>query len=186
MKHVMIDIETLGLHANCVILCIGAVQFDLDSGNIGEKYRRTVDIEDQIKRGRTITADTLQFWMNQKRETFESCLRAPVPLEAALYDLGEFLYDHDIKFVWSNGINFDLGILKHAFNSIPYPLPWSYKDERDYKTIRELFAPPVEAYLETEKHNAIADCKYQIVYLCETWRKFQKRDTIQIGYPTKK
>jgi len=90
MQHVMIDIETLGLHANCVILTIGAIQFDLESGNIGESFSRTVDIDDQVKRGRTISGDTLKWWLANDIDILKGNLRAPVPLESALYDLAEF------------------------------------------------------------------------------------------------
>ena len=141
MTNCMIDIETLGTHADSVMLTIGAIQFDLESGDIGMSFSRTVDIEDQLKKGRGITGDTLKWWLQQNPETLKLNMRAPVPLESALYDLGEFFYDNDIQFVWANGISFDLGILKDAYRSIPLPLPWAYYNERDYKTIRELLEP---------------------------------------------
>jgi len=173
----MVDIETLGIHADSVMLTIAAIQFDLESGDMGMSFSRTVDIEDQVRRGRTITGDTLKWWLAQNPETLKLNMRAPVPLESALYDFGEFIYDNDLQFVWANGIAFDLAILKHAYRSIPLPLPWAYYNERDYKTIRELFAAPSIVLEDTSiKHNALADCKFQIQYLCEVWKQFKKKD----------
>lgn len=181
MKHVMIDLETLGLHADCVILSIGAIEFDLDSGDIGNSLGRNVEIEDQLKRGRRITGDTLKFWLAQERDALDSCLRAAVPLESALYDFGEFLYDNEIKFIWANGVAFDIGILQNAFNSIPLPLPWAYYNVRDFKTLRELLEPPSTIIERRSEHNALADCKFQIQYLCAIWKQFQKIKTEKNG-----
>jgi hypothetical protein len=172
----MVDIETLGIHADSVMLTIAAIQFDLESGDMGMSFSRTVDIEDQVRRGRTITGDTLKWWLAQNPETLKENLRAPVPLEQSLYDFGEFFYDNDLQFVWANGIAFDLAILKHAYRSIPLPLPWdSKRNERDYKTLREMLEP-IEWTDFSTKHNALADCKYQIHNLWKIWKQFKKKE----------
>ena len=38
MRHVMIDLETLGVVPGCVVLQIGAVCFDPNGGELGEKF----------------------------------------------------------------------------------------------------------------------------------------------------
>ena len=38
MKHVMIDIETMGNMSHSAIVSVGAVRFDLETGEIGEKF----------------------------------------------------------------------------------------------------------------------------------------------------
>jgi hypothetical protein len=172
----MIDLETLGLHADCVILSIGAIQFDLETGDMDHSFGRCLDIDDQLRRGRTIEGSTLRWWLQQDKAVLESNMRAAIPLEQTLYDFGEWMYDNDIQYVWANGTNFDLGILKHAYNSIPLGLPWDYGSERDYKTLRELLMPaPMLLQRDAAKHNALADCRYQIENLYAIWKQFNKR-----------
>jgi len=65
--------------------------------------------------------------------------------------------------------------LKDAYRSVPLPLPWSYKDERDYKTIRELFEAPL--LQNGSKHNALADCKFQVEVLYRIWKDLKKKET---------
>jgi hypothetical protein len=58
--HVMIDIETLDTAKTAVILAIAAVEFNLQTGEIGRTFYEKVDIGSQSKHGRTIDGDTLK------------------------------------------------------------------------------------------------------------------------------
>jgi hypothetical protein len=171
----MIDLETLGLHANCVVLSIAAYAFDLETGDKDFRFRKNLKLESQLKAGRTINAETLQWWLTQDRKTFEGCLTNQIEFEQALWDLGEYIDNYKLEYVWANGIAFDLGILRHAYNSVGIPLPWKYYNERDYKTIRELLADPDTGDdLRRIEHDPLDDCRYQIDKLCSRWKHFTK------------
>src|ERR1700752_755293 len=65
MKHVLLDIETMGNTSRSAITSIGAVQFDLNTGEIGEKVYTRVDLQSCLDVGLTMNADTVMWWMKQ-------------------------------------------------------------------------------------------------------------------------
>jgi len=44
MKHVMVDLETLSLNNNAVVVSISAVEFDLETGELGKTFEEGIDI----------------------------------------------------------------------------------------------------------------------------------------------
>ena len=69
MKHVMIDLETLGTKADSVIISIGAVKFDLDSEQMDDNgFYASVSIDSNLERGRKIDEDTLLWWLQQSTD----------------------------------------------------------------------------------------------------------------------
>ena len=66
MKHVMIDLETLGTVADAAILSIGAVKFELESQAIDDAgFYASVSIDSNLEMKRRIQEDTLIWWMKQ-------------------------------------------------------------------------------------------------------------------------
>ena len=67
MNHIMVDIETLDTVQSAVVLSIGAVAFDPHTKELGEKFyvEFTTDLQAQQRLGRTISADTVTWWMQQ-------------------------------------------------------------------------------------------------------------------------
>jgi len=52
--HVMLDIETLGVSPGCVILSLSAVEFDINTGELGESFNMGIDIKSCVDAGLTI------------------------------------------------------------------------------------------------------------------------------------
>ena len=68
--HGMIDLETLGVEPDSVIITLGAVKFDPFSNKEPDNglYLRC-DIEEQSEKyGRSIDDNTLEWWSRQKKE----------------------------------------------------------------------------------------------------------------------
>src|SRR5690606_12661716 len=67
MNHIMLDLETLDTASSAVVVSIGAVAFDPYTNAIGDKFyvEMTEDIAEQQKKGRTISGDTVRWWMQQ-------------------------------------------------------------------------------------------------------------------------
>ena len=173
----MIDLETLDTKSSSVFLSIAAVRFDIETGERGETYSSHVDLDSQLKRGRTINADTLVWWMTKERKLFENMLYNAKPIEKVLTSFCEFIEDSSTEYVWSNSTRFDLGILTHALHALDYGTPWDYRCELDYRTMVTLFETPINLSIEGrqgEKHNARADCIWQIKRLCEIWKVTKK------------
>ncbi len=126
---VFLDIETLDLAITAVIPQIGAVVVNR-YGRIIDKLSIDIDLNQP---GRTISSDTVSFWMKQSDEARKAvfCGDNRVPLAEALAVLNERLGKYDAEF-WGNPALFDLGKIQHAATSLGYEVPWAWYNTRCY------------------------------------------------------
>jgi len=194
MNHVMIDLETLGQQPGCVIISLNAVQFDLETGEIGKQFNRAIELESQLNAGLTIDADTFLWWMKQSDESRSSLVKDIKKetfckighnLQGALYDFtrwmvtlqGENKYipksTNDNLIVWGRGPRFDLAILAYAYKIINSQMPWNFRNERCVRTM-EMLCPALKVQLDKQRtstlHNGIDDCLHQIKYVSEIFK----------------
>lgn len=162
MKHVMIDLETLGTSSDSVFLSVAAVQFN--DTDVGEVFYRTVSMESALKAGRKINPQTLEWWLDQKPEVMKLMFSNPVSLDDLLIDFKKFILSNESVCLWGNSASFDVGKLTHAYENSIYPKPWSHRNEKCYRTIKSIFhlPPSLEPELVGEAHNPVDDCVYQI------------------------
>ena len=156
MKHVMIDLETLGTTADAVILSIGAVKFDLESDKMDEAgFYASVSIESCTDAGRIIDESTLVWWLGQSKEAQAVFTEPKQTLESALASLADWL-GHNKRFVWSNGASFDIPMLEHAYKKFGWEAPWEFYNSRCVRTYRSL---PAAARVPkpANDHNALRD-----------------------------
>lgn len=162
MSFVMVDLETLDVKETAVILSIGAVRFD--EANILDTMYTDVNINDQLRLGRTIDGKTLQWWMEQSqeaREVFAVNDRAP-RLASALAKFAGFVGQEST--VWGNGATFDISILRSAYHSLQLAAPWPWYNERCFRTLKTLF--PVEREAEPKvEHHALDDAMAQALHM---------------------
>lgn len=168
MKDVMIDIETLGTTPNSVILSIAAVQFDRDTGETGSEFLRTID-PDPKRQGRKRCQETYNWWQQQSEAAMQAAFSGTASLHQSLNDL--YLWFNDLylwfgpnQIAWSQGTDFDFGILDHAFRQYGFAdSPWKYNNKRDTRTVYDICDfDPKSIEREGDKHNALDDCKHQI------------------------
>lgn len=173
MKHVMIDIETMGNKSFASIVSIAAVVFDLETGDVGEKFNVKVSLDSCLKAGLKIDASTVEWWLRQSDEA-----RGKIASDGS-YTIGEalkmfraFITRENPFFLWGNSSRFDLGILENAYNSIGMDIPWVCWNERDVRTLVS-FAPEVKRRFEFKgvKHDPLDDCLHQIGYCCAIYQK---------------
>ena len=176
----MIDIETLGKSPNGAIVQIAALQFDSITGQTGNEFCINVDPVSSQQTGMHIDANTVLWWMKQEREAQKLVFETDVlPLGIALNRLNDFFgIDRQERIVWANGAQFDLSIINYALD-LPFinlPRLWMYWNERDARTIYNLF-PEVKKnhrFVGTA-HNAIADCYNQVEILHKCYQRiFEK------------
>lgn len=173
MNNIMIDIETMGNQSYSSILSIGAVRFDIDSGEIGDKFYTTIDLKSCLNIGLIINADTLKWWMKQNEQAQKDLFNGEqLSINEALLKLSNFINKKDI--VWGNSARFDCGILSDAYNKLNLPIPWDFRDERCVRTLVS-FYPEIknEEKIIGTYHNAIDDCIYQINYCSKIWNKLK-------------
>lgn len=173
-QHIMLDIETLGTNSRSSILSIGAVEFDIVTGETGRRFYKTIDLQSNLDAGLEMNADTVIWWMGRSDEARREVTNeyGKQSLRDVLVLLTEFLGDErDSKFIWGNSARFDCGILQDAYSALKMELPWNFRNERCVRTLVS-FAPEIKDSLEFEgtPHNPVHDCLHQIKYCSEIWK----------------
>lgn len=153
---VMIDLETLGTVANATIMSIGAVKFDLNSEYIDDEgFYASVSIDSNMLAGRSINEQTILWWMGQSPEAQAVFHEPKQTLEVALDTLAQW-FGSDRQTVWSNGADFDLPMLAHAYAGFGWETPWKFFNSRCVRTYRSLPAAERLPKLGND-HNALRD-----------------------------
>lgn len=155
--HIMVDLETLDTVSTTVVLSIGAVAFD--STGVRDCFYSVLNIQEQMDKGRTISASTLTWWMKQDLSVRGQALKSPVPVYSALEGLLAFMGEP--SGIWGNGSDFDNAILGHMFQQ--YGLRWPYRLNRCYRTLRNMY--PTDEPEKVNAHNALADARWQAEHL---------------------
>lgn len=163
----MVDLETLDTVCTAVILQIGAVKYDLATGEISDEFLVNVDPKDCKKYGLTISQDTLDWWSNQSKEVRDSLLVDQMPLRDALTMFSDW-FDADSYFT-CYGASFDEPILANAYRKVGLVPPWKFWNVRCARTIGELYdTKPIRG---KDHHNALADAKAQTEMLLSIFTK---------------
>lgn len=163
MKHIMFDAETLATTADACILSIGAVRFDLESGQIDDQgFYASVSVDSNLELRRRISEDTLIWWLKQGAAAQGVFHESKQTLGTALSELADWIGDDD-SHVWSNGADFDLPMLAHAYTQLGQPVPWKFWNSNCFRTYKKLpGAKAVKLPASTGvKHNALADAYHQ-------------------------
>ena len=171
MKQLMIDCETLGTKADAVILSIGAVKFDQAAGKVfDDGFYVSVSVDSNLALGRRIDEDTLIWWLKQRAAAQAVFHEPKETLESALVQLSDWIATDDYE-VWSNGADFDLPMLAHAYAQLGIEVPWRFWNSRCFRTYKNL--PGAKNVKLSAKdgiaHNALADAHNQAVHACELY-----------------
>ena len=183
MHHIMVDLETLGTNRDSIVLSIGLVAFDPTTKEIGEKlYIELTDtIEDQQNQGRTMSAATFRWWLQQgaaARMVFsdppQPGVKRPGIVASALTDIMYFFQRNggDKIELWGNGADFDNVILASLFETYLYKVPWSFSRNRCFRTMKRLSGIMGNLRIQTPPfagvpHNALDDALQQVTHLQE-------------------
>jgi hypothetical protein len=173
LGHLMLDLETMGKRAGCAIVSIGAVEFNLETGETGRLFYKRVDLQSCLDVGLFIDASTLYWWLQQSNiARLELCKPAEY-IQNVLEKFNSFLVSLGDVNLWGNGARFDIAILEAAYFAIGKGeiIPWNFRNERDVRTLVS-FAPEIkENYPFTGIiHDPIDDCKHQIDYCSAIWK----------------
>lgn len=171
---IMIDLETLGKTPDAVVLSIGACAFDLFKGVIEPiRFHAVLNIEDQIRAGRTVDGDTLTWWMNQTDEARKLFNETRQNLDQTIWEFMSWinLLDDDV-YVWGNGSTFDISILENLMN---HKVPWKYSNVMDLRTFRRFVAGNAKIPRDQgTHHNALDDAINQAKFVIQHYKGSQK------------
>lgn len=159
MKHIMLDLETMGTSGKAAIISIGAVYFSKDG--IENEFSRTIDLQSCVGIGLEISISTIEWWMKQSEEARKALFVGRVPLREALDSFSEFCYSSSA--VWGNGSDFDNVILTSAYKAIGKEIPWKYYNNRCFRTLKNLY-PEIQTPERVGAHNSLEDAKFQATH----------------------
>jgi oligoribonuclease (3'-5' exoribonuclease) len=117
--------------------------------------------------GLKLDASTVIWWMAQNeaaRKEFTDRTSEMVSLEVALKLFSKFIgkCDKNVS-IWANSPSFDCSMVRNSYDAIgSHEMPWTYKQERDYRTIVGLCKEKLPATNKNIAHKAIHDCYNQI------------------------
>jgi len=162
----MVDIETLGVETNSVVLTIGAVVFDPRSNKTGKEFYVKIKLEDYAKYPQFgIDYSTLTWWITQTESAREEAFLGNdrVSVKIALTRFKQFLPSGRL-FMWSHGKEFDLPILKFAMETVGLECPWKFWDTRDTRTVYDVCGVNLKTipFDKHFAHHALGDCLRQI------------------------
>lgn len=164
--HCMLDLETLGTGSDSAIVSIGAVLFSIKEGII-DRIQTPINFDSVIKNGFSVTGNTIKWWLEQSEEARKELTKEEgVDIHLALGTFTNFLKGYEDVLVWGNGATFDNVILKNAYTKLGYKIPWSYRGDMCYRTIRQMY-PQVSYKRVGVYHKAVDDAETQALHLIE-------------------
>lgn len=170
----MLDIETLSLRPDAVILQVGYCVADLASGEyLRHPTSIHLDAEAQISAGRAVDFETVRWWLGQDKTVADGVFNAPGARQytaGAHFELQRVVQACEVKTVWAAPAMFDLPTLTHAWKGRK---PWGYRQERDMKTLAAVLDPHGKLKPEPNgrAHDAAADAGWQMDYLIRLWSR---------------
>ncbi len=178
MSHnqIMIDLETMGTSKDAAVVAIGAVRFNIDDSTLGDTFYRTINLKSAMRMGGKVDGDTILWWMQQSEEARKVLTgEDSVLIESALKDFSQWVRDGGVlEGLWGNGADFDNVILEGAYNRSNWTPPWSYKQNRCYRTMYKMFPEVEKAKMEGVAHHVLDDAISQAEHLCEIWKRVKK------------
>lgn len=182
-RHLMIDLESLGVLPGCAVLSLGAVEFNEEGQFLGH-FHAHITLESCVKRGLKIEAGTVMWWLTQERAAQQALTDAEGhPLHEVLEAfIGTFNWQ-DLK-VWANGASFDFPILVQAFEACGFKKPWAYYNEMDFRTMKNLVPKAEFDALRVRPelaHDALSDAKAQAQTLINIFSHSNKNGGLRVA-----
>ena len=175
MKHIMVDLETMGTSADAAIISIGAVAFDPERKQWTHKFYCPVDLETSVQAGMRIDPGTVVWWMRQSDEA-RAAVQGGDPLAEALQKFSNFVAavqntPDEAVCIWGNGSDFDNVILATAYRLLGHEQPWKFWNNRCYRTVKNLWDPMGQHFeRKGAHHNALDDAFSQAEHLMRIWK----------------
>lgn len=178
MRHVMLDIETLGTGKRAVVVSIAAVEFNDSEILRTKEFKCTPAMVDrQLSLGREVTGGTIAWWLQQSNEAQSTlfCDRKDAGTEELfnfLVELQEFLEGAS---VWANGPDFDVDIIHSLLGDFGLYAPVAFYNRRCVRTLKCFLPEDFKLPDGLTAHDAKDDCIKQIYQIWEVANLMGKR-----------
>lgn len=172
MRHVMLDIETLGLTPGSVVTAFAAVAFTEDE--ILDSVSHALDIVKVQRAGFTMDASTTRWWMQQGDEAIRRSLFGTMDPCAAAVQFHNWCGGHNAQRFWARGQDFDFPIMEAFQRHFIQAVPWDYNQKRDTRTIVDDHLPKIDRpEFEGVQHDPLSDAVHEVRCLQATWRRMR-------------
>jgi len=171
-RAIMIDLETLDVQPSAHILSIGAcLMHDMD-----RTFYKVLGTKEQ---SRSISTSTIDWWVQQNQAAQDEVLiEIDVNLKETLEEFTDYIKGSGATSFWSHGDDFDLVILSHAYHQLGMPVPWSFWNTRDTRTLIEVSKRILGRDYEPDRqgtyHNAGDDALHQARWINRLWEELEK------------
>lgn len=140
---VMVDLETLSNAPNAAIVAIGAVTFNNGdvpaAAFVRDTFYCTICARSAQRTGGHIGGDTVIWWLKQPDAARLAIVEEPLQTFDAISAFTQWLRKQGSGVrVWGNGANFDNVVLRDTFQRLLMDAPWSFRDDRCYRTLKSL------------------------------------------------
>lgn len=174
---VMIDLETMDTKPSAAIVSLGACAFDHRTGELASTFYRAISLGSNTEVGRTISTDTLLWWMQQSDSARAALVTDTLPLLKVLTEFQLWANPYRDGLLWANDPDFDAVILSSAMETVGLRYPFMYFNHRSVRTVKQLAHPlgdfpPFE--VDGTAHNALDDA---IKQACEVVYATQRIST---------
>lgn len=175
--HVMLDLETMSLAKDAAIVSVGAVRFDPMTGEVFRDtgFYQVVTLSSSMRSGGRLDAATIYWWIKQGEGARTAILGADgggLLIETVLKEFNAWFREFRIDGLWGNGSDFDNVILENTYTRLGWTPPWSYRQNRCYRTMAAL-RPDVTLVREGTFHNALDDAITQAAHLCKIFETYR-------------
>lgn len=167
---IVLDIETMGIQSDAAIVAIAAVAFTILDGefNLLDDFDETVDLKSAVQAGGTIDPDAVMWWIEQPEEVRSQLLNGTDSIKSVLARFSGFIFNNYTKStaeVWGNGVDFDNVILASAYRRSEIPVPWNFRQNRCFRTLKNLYSQVPEPVFIGTKHTALDDARHEALWL---------------------
>ena len=157
---VMVDLETISTDNDAGIISIGAVPFN-HAFPFPQFYEK-IEFVTLEQKGFHLSKSTLDWWSKQSEEARSEAFSGTVPIEEVLSAFASYIKELEVPVnIWGNGSDFDNIILWNAYDRCGIPAPWSFRNNRCFRTLKNVFSFIPAPIFIGEKHNALADAGFQ-------------------------
>lgn len=193
---IMLDVETLSTANNPVLTQLSAVSFRLEDGKPLDEFNKFINPQSCVRLGLTCSDGyiglnkpecTMDFWLKQPDEVFKKVIlkaflegeELPAVLDAFTAWVKATMIKNNCTHVkvYGNGPAADCVWVRSAYEACQQNPPWQYWDDACVRTYvdqeERIYGVSTKRSMvfKGEKHNAIDDCKHQIAYVCEIYKK---------------
>lgn len=162
---VMVDLETLGRRAGCVVLSLGAVAFDKDG--LKSEFEMVFNKTNSQLLGLHVDSETEAWWLRQSeaaravlRQADSATASHPVAHVLTSFNIWLSQWGKSKVFMWGNGSDFDNTILTEVYRVAGIETGWGTYNNRCHRTLKNL-AKHVVQERKGVHHNALDDAKTQ-------------------------